>query len=58
MNPKVKPTLQDCNNLYGYAMKQKLPHSGFRWLTEDELDILNIEDFNIDGDTGLILEVA
>ena len=47
----------DANNLYGWAMSQPLPASGFVWLTEDEitdLDILNIAD---DASEGYILEV-
>ena len=26
----------DANNLYGWAMSQNLPTSGFRWMTEKE----------------------
>ena len=35
----------DANNLYGYAIPQPLPTGNFRFLTEDEiehLDILNV----------------
>ncbi len=38
-------------------MEMKLPHNGFRWLTGDELDRLDICGFDINGDYGLILEV-
>ena len=47
----------DANNLYGYAMSQPLPTGNFRFLTEDEiehLDILNVPD---DYPMGYILEV-
>ena len=47
----------DANNLYGHAMSQSLPTSGFRFLSDveiDNLDILNIPD---DHDKGYILEV-
>ena len=47
----------DENNLHGYAMSQPLPTVNFRFLTEDEvehLDILNVPD---DYPTGYILEV-
>ena len=27
----------DANNLYGWAMSQKLPYGGFRWLEQAEL---------------------
>ena len=28
----------DSNNLYGWAMSTQLPTSGFKWMTENELD--------------------
>ena len=27
----------DANNLYGWAMSQKLPYTGFRWMSQTEL---------------------
>ena len=48
----------DANNLYGYAMSQKLPVSGFKWkknmskFTEEF-----IKNYNEDSDKGCILEV-
>ena len=48
----------DANNLYGWAMIQKLPYGNFNWvedaekLTED--DIMKID---AEGDKGYILEV-
>ncbi len=30
-------TYLDANNLYGYAMSEKLPHSNFKWMTEQEI---------------------
>ena len=48
----------DANNLYGWAMSQKLPVSGFKW----EKDISKftkefIKNYNEDSDKGHILEV-
>ena len=42
----------DMNNLYGIAMQQKLPVSGFRWMTPKEIqefDIYSIHDEAEDG---------
>ena len=47
----------DANNLYGHALSQKLPHSEFRWITDEEIENLDLMSFNFDGDEGLILEV-
>ena len=48
----------DANNLYGWAMSQKLPVSGFKW----EKDISKftkefIKKYDEDSDKGFILEV-
>ena len=48
----------DANNLYGWAMSQKLPVSGFKW----EKDMLkftkkSIKNYDEDSDKGYILEV-
>ena len=34
-----------------------LPTSDFRWLTREEIDDLNIEDENMDGDYGYLVEL-
>ena len=44
----------DANNLYGWAMSQYLPTGGFKWLTEEEVDLSK---FNDESEKGLILEV-
>ena len=48
----------DANNLYRWAMSQKLPINGFKWVTN--LPILNknfIKSYNKNGDIGYFLEV-
>lgn len=50
----------DKNNLYGHAMRQKLPHSNYRWATAEEIAEFNTETlktFDFDGDTGYAFEV-
>ena len=48
----------DANNLYGWAMSQKLPVNGFKW--EDDLSRFNerfIKNYNENSDIGCFLEV-
>ena len=47
----------DANNLYGWAMYQHLPTSGFRWLTEKEINKIDLAKYKEDSKMGLILEV-
>ena len=47
----------DANNLYGYAMSQPLPTGNFRFLTENEIENLDILSVPDDHPTGYILEV-
>ena len=50
-------TYLDANNLDGWAMSQPLPVGGYRWLSEDEaqqLDVMTVPD---DAEVGYILEV-
>ena len=48
----------DANNLYGWAMSQKLPLNGFKWL-EDTLGINEefIKNYDENNNKGYILEV-
>ena len=48
----------DMNNLYGYAMTQKLQTSMFRFQKEDEIEGLDILSIPENGSTGYILEVS
>ena len=33
----------DANNLYGWAMSQYLPTGSFKWLTEKQINNLNLQ---------------
>ena len=47
----------DANNLYGYAMIQKLPLDGYKW---DDVSIFTndvVENYDLDSDKGYLLEV-
>ena len=48
----------DANNLYGWAMSQKLPTNGFKWV--NDLSRFNedcIKNYNENSDVGFFLEV-
>ena len=49
----------DANNLYGYAMSQKLPTGNFHWLTQSELSHFsnNFQNIDLEGNIGYTLEV-
>lgn len=47
----------DCNNLYGYAMRQKMPISNFEFLPKNELENFNLLAIPDDGEYGYILHV-
>ena len=47
----------DANNLYGWAMSQHLPIGKFQWLTNDEINSLNIESIQPDSKKGYILDL-
>ena len=47
----------DANNLYGWAMSQYLPNGGFRWMTEKQINNINLSKYNGNNKKGLILEV-
>ena len=58
---KTKPSKQithlDADNLYGYAMSQYLPTDKFRWMTEKEIDKLDLAKYTEESKTGFIAEV-
>ena len=45
------------NNLYGWAMSQNLPTGGFRWMTQKQIDKIDLAKYKEDSEKGLILEV-
>ena len=47
----------DSNNLYGWAMSQYLPTGGFRWMTQKQIDKIDLTKYNENNTKGLILEV-
>ena len=48
----------DANNLYGWAMSQKLPVNGFKWINDvSEIDEELKKNYDEDNDKGYILEV-
>ena len=47
----------DANNLYGWAMSQYLPTGNFRWMSDKEIDKIDLGKYKADGKKGLILGV-
>ena len=47
----------DFNNLYGWALQQKLPYKNFRWMSQEEVDSFDLSLISEDSDVGYILEV-
>ena len=47
----------DANNLYGWAMSQYLPTGGFKWLTEKQINKINLSKYNENSNKGLLIEV-
>ena len=47
----------DANNLYGFAMEKPLPTGGFRWLSDEELQNVQINLLQEDSPKGWIFEV-
>ena len=47
----------DANNLYGWAMSQYLPTGGFRWMTEKQINNIDLAKYHENSREGLILEV-
>ena len=47
----------DANNLYGWAMSQYLPSGNFRWMTDKEINKINLGKYKADGKKGPVPEV-
>ena len=47
----------DANNLCGWAMCQKLPVNGFKWVDTSEINEEFIKNYDENSDKGYILEV-
>ena len=56
-SPQVSISYWDENNLYGNALRQLLPTSGFQWLTEEEIAALDWHSIATDGEFGYTLMV-
>ena len=55
--PSKYITYLDANNLYGWAMSQYLPTGGFRWMSEKQINNLDLAKYKENSKKGLILEV-
>ena len=54
-NPEIEDsylTYQDANNLYGWAMIQKLPTSNFKWINPE---IVKLENYDENSDKGIMI---
>ena len=47
----------DANNLYGWAMSQKLPVNGFKWIDSNKINEEFIKNYNENNKERYILEV-
>ena len=47
----------DANNLYGWAMSQKLPVNGFKWVKQKKISKFNEDFINENSNTGYFLGV-
>ena len=47
----------DTKNVYVWAMSQSLPTHGFRFLQQDEISALKLQELSDDADDGYIFEV-
>jgi hypothetical protein len=48
--------LVDFNALYSFCLSQPLPFGCFQWLSDNEINALNIKETDCDGEVGYVLE--
>ena len=48
----------NANNLYGWAMSQYLPYSGFKWLNQKDIDRFDANSIAENSPIGYILEAG
>lgn len=56
-NPESHIYVFDCNSLYPYCMRSKLPHSNFRFLSENSIKKLDFTKISKNSTTGYILQL-
>ena len=47
----------DANNLYGWVMSQTLPTTNFKWLTDEEMEELDVIMVHYDSSRGIHFRV-
>ena len=55
--PKPSKYIMYANNLYGWAMSQCLATEGFKWLSQKNIEKINLVTCTGDGKKGMIMEV-
>ena len=55
--PIVNMFLLIANNLYGLAQSYPMPLKDFKWLSSEEINLLDVQLMSDDQQTGYILEV-
>lgn len=55
--PNSYITYLDCNNLYGFAIREPWPTGEFRFLDSDEIEDSELESKSTDDNMGFILGV-
>ena len=55
--PSTYSIYLDVNNLYGTAMKEKLPFCAFEWVQKEELNSFDVMQVSDESEIGFVLEV-